>query len=280
MDVNLELEPPGNGHALKIPDCPEMAVSRIDYLDAIQVEPDSATPPEPAPVAPPVRTLKIAIVGRAASFDEAPFDDPSWEIWTVSNVCQEIPRWTRHFEIHEIEPRKLKWGAYWEYLKQDHPGVIYLRELHPEVPKGIVYPKEEIVQHFGNYFNNSVSWMIALAMGQAVTDLALFGIDMAQDDEDEKSEYAHQRPSCEYFLGMAKGYGVNVTLHHASSLLKTRVLYGFDAETNAMRLKHQARVEDLKKQLAQYRQQKAQAICNEHTVLGAIEDMKYWRQWL
>jgi len=42
------------------------------------------------------------------------------------------------------------------------------------------------------------------------------------------SEYGPQRPSCEYFLGVAVGLGIKVHIPPQADLLKTRFLYGFE----------------------------------------------------
>ena len=41
------------------------------------------------------------------------------------------------------------------------------------------------------------------------------------------SEYGPQRPSCEFFLGVAAGMGIKITIPPAADLLKTKFLYGF-----------------------------------------------------
>jgi hypothetical protein len=41
-------------------------------------------------------------------------------------------------------------------------------------------------------------------------------------------EYSHQKPSCEYFVGIARGRGIKVLVPTGSDLLKTGRLYGFE----------------------------------------------------
>jgi len=41
------------------------------------------------------------------------------------------------------------------------------------------------------------------------------------------NEYAFQRPSCEYYIGIAQGRGINITIPDGSDLIKNRFIYGW-----------------------------------------------------
>lgn len=300
-----------------------------------------------------VATKKIAIVGKAPSSRlAAPYDDESWEIWGLADLYNVIPRWSRWFELHEVESRREKWqqAGYLDWLRQDHGRPIYMRARSDEFPSSVPYPKDRVIaamalthsvgEQSGTngqplpYFTNQVSWMIAFAMLEGATHIGLWGVDMAQHGDGVKSEYAYQRPSCEYFLGVAAGRGIVTTVHEHSDILKSRLLYGFDADTNAMRLKWKARFAELSQQLEEARaniqqqqfrrgviqghideltswpegeaRQQREAkwllemnggkkesgepvpgivptldylVKREHVLLGAIDDMNYWREW-
>ena len=45
---------------------------------------------------------KICIVGTTPSRGMAPFNDPSWEVWTIGPGGRDVPghRWDRLYEIH------------------------------------------------------------------------------------------------------------------------------------------------------------------------------------
>jgi hypothetical protein len=237
-------------------------------------------------------TKKIAIIGKApSSKDLAPYADESWEIWGLADLYTSIPRWSRWFELHEINSRIHRWGEYWEFIKTDHGKPVYLREPHPDVPHGVVYPKAEIVDRFcpvksvGKdvdatsvlpYFTNQVSWMIALAMHEGATDIGLWGVDMAQHGDGVQSEYAYQRPSCEFFLGLAAGRGIRCYVHECSDLLKARRLYGFDSDTNAMRLKWKARHNELNKELQELNVRLEQVIARQNVMRGHLDEISHW----
>ena len=82
---------------------------------------------------------------------------------------------------------------------------------------------------FGDYFYSTISYMLALAIAEGFEEIGLWGIDLAHD-----SEYEYQKPSAEYFLGIARGQGIKIYLPEQSALLKGMYRYGYeDMPTNA-----------------------------------------------
>ena len=231
------------------------------------------------------KPLKVAIIGKApSSIAMAPYDDPEWEKWTLSNAAQlgEAPKWDRHVEIHALsgfrdEPTR---KAYWDWLCSEPKGKrpIYVQEVVPEMPAAVLFPKSKVVDKFGTYFNNTVSWMICLAILEGVKEIGVFGVDMACDGKGELSEYAHQRPSCEFMLGWAMGMGISVTVPDASDLLKARLLYGFDSD-GGMAACHIARTKELQGRLNHANQQLEAASQQVIGLRGALDNARYYDQW-
>lgn len=62
------------------------------------------------------------------------------------------------------------------------------------------------------------------------------------------SEYGPQRPSCEFFLGLAAGMGIKLTIPMQADLLKTRFLYGFEEREQA---EYEAKIASMRDALAQ-----------------------------
>jgi hypothetical protein len=118
---------------------------------------------------------------------------------------------------------------------------IYMQERNPEIPMSVRFPKEKIMAEFGSYFTNSISWEIAMAIMEGFKKIYLFGIDMATH-----SEYHYERPSVEYFLGWAKGRGIDIMIPQKSDLLKTLWLYPYE-DSAPFRTKCTARKEELQK---------------------------------
>lgn len=250
-------------------------------------------PTNGAPHAPEQATaLKVAIVGKApSSMMQAPFDKQDWEIWSLSTGANHLPRWSRWFELHDIDEGFQRWpDSYKQWLAKDHGKPLYVNALHPAAPFATVFPKDDILSLTGTrYFNNSISWMIALAVMEGATDIGIYGVDMAQSDPvvGANGEYQHQRPSCEYIIGWAQGRGVRVTDHipEESDLLKTSRLYGFESDIGRSNRKHKARAKELHDQLAAIRKDRKTIKeqdhileLREHVLLGAIDDNDYWGQ--
>jgi hypothetical protein len=89
------------------------------------------------------------------------------------------------------------------------------------------------------------------------------------------SEYASQRPSCEYFLGVAKGRGCEIFLPKTSDLLKVRWMYGYEDEIQSS---WDARVNDIyagiqaRRKAAEQQQAQAREACLQY--LGAEDAIR------
>lgn len=220
---------------------------------------------------------RIAIVGKAPSSRAlAPFSDDEWEIWTLSTLvaANEVPRYDRHFEIHPLDGFINRGDNYWEWMKSVRDKPIYTQELHPEIPAAVLFPKREIVQQFGTYFTNSVSWMLAYAISLKPEQIHVYGVDMAQNDE-----YASQRPSCEFFLGWAAGAGIEIHIPSEADLLKARNLYGFDTDSGEMRDKCKVRRKELDQRIANQNAKAKEAHEQAIYLSGAREAMDWTEQW-
>ena len=194
--------------------------------------------------APPVREFKlpkkhkVAIVGCADTCKLAPFDRAEeFEFWGVNNLFLTLPGpWTRWFDIHSFSYSETfrRWQrrgssdfrgqSVDDYLAtlQGMDIPIYMQAPVKPVPNAVLFPLDDMVKMFGDYFTNSISYMLALAIAEGFSEIWVLGVDMAVD-----TEYHWQRPSCEYFIGLARGRGIRVMLPDECDLLKTRFLYGF-----------------------------------------------------
>lgn len=227
------------------------------------------------------KTLKAAIVGTApSSRDLAPFTDESWEIWGVSNVYGQIPKWDRWFELHNLESRKneQEYPGHYDWLKKQTTPV-YMQQRHEEIPASVEYPKQEILDEFGGYFTNSVSYMIALAIHEGATEIGIYGVDMAINDVGGHSEYAHQRPSCEYFIGLAVGRGIKVDIPRESDLLKVGRLYAYET-AGVFALKARVRMKELQKRIAKADQESQDARDRSVFLQGAADNLEWIKNWV
>ena len=94
---------------------------------------------------------------------------------------------------------------------------------YEEIPLSEAFPLEECVKEFGNpYFTNTISYMIAYALLKGAKEIETYGVNQASS-----SEYFYEKAGVEYWLGIAVGKGVKVTVNgEKSELLTTKTRFG------------------------------------------------------
>lgn len=163
----------------------------------------------------------------------APYGDNDWQIWACSaGNANQLPRVNIWFEMHMIgemmapENRAMA-EPFFAWLKtQSDAGMfdVVMCEFNKFVPKAIPYPLEEMIEAFGrNWLTSSVAYMLALAIARGATEIALFGVDMAADQE----HYSAQRAGCVYFIELAERQGIQVHVPFESCLKQATPLYGY-----------------------------------------------------
>lgn len=221
---------------------------------------------------------KVAILGYTPTRKDAPYDDPEWEIWGLNDLYRfkapdDVKRWDRWFEFHDERLGNRVGRADFsermaEFAKWNIP--VYLQKARPDVPCSVTYPLDEAIERFGNYFTNTISYMIALAIMEGFEEIGIYGVDMST-----AVEYAAQRPSCEYYLGIAKGKGMKVTVHPAADLLKARFLYGYETQKEnefKAKLKNMNDTMEHRKQQAEEQAKQAERVSWQYD--GAISAVK------
>ncbi len=194
----------------------------------------------------------VAIVGTAPSAREAPYGDETVEIWAINTalVKPEVERVDRVFEMHP----KRYWGqpAVLERLN-GFDGPVYMQDHYEEIPNSVSYPYEDVRAMFyldamgdNLYVTNTITWMILCALYEGYTDISLYGVHMAHE-----TEYAYQRASCSWALGIIHGWIMEgkkykIYVHEDSSLLKAEYEYGYKEPTKAMQYL-QGRIDGMKK---------------------------------
>ena len=144
---------------------------------------------------------KVAILGKIETKFRAPFADSSYDIWSM-NIhadADKLPRVDLWFDIHAR-------GA--------NPNADITRINFP------FRECEELVD--GQYFNNSVSYMIAYAILKGYKEIALFGMNFNCDKESRRREYQNVRE----LIFFAKGKGIKVTAPADNVMLQEYEYYG------------------------------------------------------
>lgn len=183
------------------------------------------------------RLRKIACLGGAPSMKYAPWHDPTWELWahmSCRHLCKRDPDLL--YDLHPPalwrNPKKKNWDPNYPKWLATNRIPIMMQERYPDAPASIRYPFETMVTEFPRgYMTNTLAYMIALALMEGVTHLAIFGCDYSAG-----SEYGPQRGSAEYWLGLAEGRGVQVLIPPTCDLLnKPHLMYGYESHPDGVR---------------------------------------------
>jgi hypothetical protein len=170
-----------------------------------------------------MKEKRINIMGSGPGWKDTPIDDG--EIWGV-NSTHLLRNVDRIIDIHDrVKPKEEKDQIHMEQLRKKSIPTYSQDEMEgfDNVKK---YPLDEIVKEFDtDYFGSGIDYMIALAIYEGATDIHLYGVCMMTE-----SEYAHQKASVEYWVGIARGRGIDIKVHGEHSvILKTRngLIYGY-----------------------------------------------------
>lgn len=223
----------------------------------------------------------LAIVGTASTKKDAPYGDDEWEVWGMSSLSED-PEAGKLDKIFEFHPRRY-WGQLPVTMRLNRfDGPVVMQDHYDEIPNSVAYPKDAMREEFyldvmgaNLYVTNSITWMILLALHEGYHNLALYGVHMKHD-----SEYAYQRPSCSWALGIIHGKILagepySLYISDESELLKARYEYGFD-EPSELMLELDTRLKRLRAGLKQSENEKAKAAESELVTNGAIQEAKYW----
>ncbi len=236
----------------------------------------------PAEVVPAKRT-KVAILGFVQHFKLAPFQDPTFEIWGLNELYTMIPRWDRWFELHPrtaYENDRNRVSDHVTKLKA-MTCPVYMHKHWDDIPGSVEYPMGAILQAFPNpcpearpYLTNSITYMILLSILEGFQEVHLYGVDMAHD-----TEYASQRPSCEWAVGIAQGRGIKTYIPSESDLLKSLFFYGFEQEAAvAFDRKLSTRVTEMEQQIGNLDKEIDRLTEMRAQYRGAHQDTVHWRK--
>lgn len=189
----------------------------------------------------PRRHRRVAIIGFGISAKDAPWSDPSWEVWAMNGFWRaakpdfgvDVPeeRYSLWFDMHTVAftreyGKQAGFGdAQHEWLKQEHPFPVLMLDESAEYPSVKAYPIDGVVQAVGrDYFTSTIAYALTYAMALGdVAEIGLWGIDLCHD-----TEYTDQRPCAEYWIARAESEGIAVTIPERSALLRQRTRYGYE----------------------------------------------------
>jgi len=193
----------------------------------------------------PKKSEKLIISGFSQTKVMAPWNDLTWETWGCNELYAHVPRMDVIFELH----KKAEFGEFFgsthgqkhvDWLKNAKIP-IYMAEKYDEIPMCFPYPWDLVRTSFnhGYYLTNSISEMIALALLMEYKEIIMVGVEMAHH-----TEFETQKPSVEYWIGVAdgmyraKGYP-KFWIPEICELLSCPYTYGLYDESRAKKLLRQ-----------------------------------------
>lgn len=248
---------------------------------------------------------KIAICGFASSTRAYILElakDPAWEIWGLNQLNRHIPRADRWFDIHWNWDQEVVPGTDHRKWAQECGIPFYTIKAQADLPTNVVYPIDAIIAgHEADYFTSTIAYELALAIweidqrvkvelrdilarwpvGGDVPDvlaltkavyaeytIALFGIDLTVG-----TEYFHEKPCAEYWLGGASARGISVQIPPESALCKQRFRYGYERHPESL-----IRLQDVNDHKAALEAQRNEMFKRMCMLEGAIECDTRWEQ--
>jgi hypothetical protein len=197
----------------------------------------------------------VAIIGlHDATRDKAPWDDPSWEVWAANEYAGPqfkgfIKHYERWLQIHteDIFRRTGNWNDR-DHLKwlQEFPTdkPLYMQKHYDDIPASVRFPLDEIKQRFGldartTFFGCTATHSLALALYLGAGTVGMWGV-----EANSQTEYGSERDSLSFWLGVAKGMGVEIVLPDECTLLGAgRFVYGYEGLTGIKAATLQKRLE-------------------------------------
>lgn len=254
---------------------PQPAPQQLRTSPVLRIAP-TPTPRIDMPKEQTAKRTKVAIVGFTPHRVEAPYDDQEWEIWALNALYAypDVTRVTRWFDLHPLD--QIPEARIKQYAAMSVP--VFLQDKDPRVPTSVKFPKEWVEAELGSkYFTNSIAWMQGLAIAEGFEAIHIYGVDMSQD-----TEYRYQRSCCEFWLGVAKGRGIESYVPQTSDLLHAINQYGYETD-RGLRAKLKERLADFDQRLASMGQAIAQhqaEIAKLNVARHTIEGAKQNANWL
>lgn len=204
--------------------------------------------------------MKIGILGTAHTFHQAPFNDPSWELWACN--LGEPPRWDRWFQLHNDETIDGNAGHSAWLAAQTKP--VYLQKPRADIPNALVYPMPAMVAKYGTwFFTSSIAFMLALALEEEPEEIGLWGVCMA-----DATEYGAQKNGVRFFLQLARMRGIKITLPAESEVLVPGKIYGYQ-EPSWLEVKVAARTAELTVRTQENEGRRTTLILEKASLMGA-----------
>lgn len=173
---------------------------------------------------------KVNIVGKSSDGVGAPPCSDKYETWGINDLCL-FRSVDKVFDMHDFKPRykpddlNNPVTKIVNHVTRYNIPIITL-DKYDFLPTSISFPLSKVREQFGtDYFSCTMSYMMAYAILEDVTEISMYGINMRTNDE-----YMYQKPALEYWIGYARGKGIKVNIKSPKSYLMCTpdgLLYGY-----------------------------------------------------
>ena len=172
----------------------------------------------------------VIIFGMGNSAALCPFDTETWVVnMGYTKAYKMGGRMDKLFTAHSPEAYPFLMGTMeqltrgwntmdWDLIDQFVNFGLEVISIHKiNGVRSKIYPLKRIIKKFGtDYFTDSLCYMIAYAIDKNYTKIRLYGVDMLDRDE-----FKYEKEGIEYWIGYARGRGIEVTISDGSNLCKT-----------------------------------------------------------
>lgn len=203
----------------------------------------------------------VAIIGGAkqtrALFDYSRTDADVWHFNEVPGREQDrvwAKRTDACFQLHIPEiwrsPVNMNDNAHYQWLKSGNTPPVYMQDKYDDVPNSVKFPLVELLETTGHntpelreqcYLTSSPAYAIALAVYLGYKKIELYGIEM-----ESGTEYESQRPGITYWIGYARGKGIEVEFHTVTMNFE---LYAYETDAQIPYEEFTGRLSELSKQI-------------------------------
>ena len=179
---------------------------------------------------------EVHIIGKGPGWDLAPDEGETWGAndllaWRNGNVKLTFYI-DRHLHLKEDSGDLSLMNDVVTERCNKHHVPVFCTQKYDDIPTSMEFPIYDIIDAFGgiDYFGNSIDYMIAYAIYMGFEHIHLYGVNMKYG-----TVYIWEKPVTSFWLGVAIGHGVEVSVHGANSeMLFTadRNLYSYGTVQN------------------------------------------------
>lgn len=179
---------------------------------------------------------KVIILGSGSGYSDA-YDYEGYDIWgCATNLFHKnMIDMDLIFEIHEFN---IELDKIYNKMKE-YPKNKYITSSKFLGIKSMIYPIEKIKAKYGEYFCSSFAYILVYAIENEYEKIKLMGIDY--DITGTVREDLVERANLEYWIGYARGQGIEVDIESCPMLCRAMFMYGYERLS-----KHKKYLEDMR----------------------------------